>query len=146
MESVAYRNLVLGERAREASRTRKARGDGPGDNTDRKLSSVLGHYLHEDTGRVGTYGDRILDVNFPLCVSSEAAAVCDVLQHGPIWVLCLAVYDREGELEGCFRVGSEGNVVRFTAADFDTCQGVPSFCTGRGVRERPDDSQSAVKG
>jgi hypothetical protein len=133
LESVAYRDLVLGERAVEARRTCKARGDGPGDDTDRKLFSIPRQHLH--TGNVGggeTHGDRILDHDLPLPVSSEATPVCDVLQHGAIWILLLAVNNREGELEGCFRVACECDVVRFTAADFDTCQGVPSFCAAKG--------------
>jgi len=92
-----------------------------------------GYCLHEGTGETGTYGDRILDVNIPLRVSSETTAVCDVLQHAAIWVLFLAVHDRKGEIEGCFRVGGECDVGRFTPTNFDTCRGVPSFGTGRGV-------------
>ena len=79
-----------------------------------------------------THGDRILDLDIRPPVSSEATPVCDVSQHCAIWILCLAVNNRKGELEGCFRVARECDVVRFTAANFDTCQGVPGFCAAKG--------------
>ena len=135
LESVAYRDLVLGERAGEAGRPREAGADDPGGDTDRKLFSILRQHL-VGGGRGGderrmTHGNRILHLDVRPPVSSEATAVCDVLQHDAIWILFLAVNNFEGELEGCFRVACECDVVRFTAADFDTCQRVPSMCAAK---------------
>ena len=88
--------------------------------------------MHGDGGGGETHGDRILDLDIRPPVSSEATPVCDVFQHFPIWVLCLAVYDRKRELEGCFRVACECDVARFAAADFGTCRGVPGLCAAKG--------------
>jgi hypothetical protein len=76
-----------------------------------------------------THGDGVFDVNLPPRVTGEATAVCDILQDGAIWVLCLAVHNREGELEGYVRVGCECDVVLFTPADFDARERVPGLCT-----------------
>jgi len=79
----------------------------------------------------GTHSDRILDLDVLPPVSSEATPVCNIPQHGAIWVLLLAVDNREGKLKGRFRVACKCDVVRFTAAHFDTCQGVPSLCAAK---------------
>lgn len=50
MESVAYRDLVLCERAVEARRTRKARVDGPGEDADRKLFSMPRQHSYMEVG------------------------------------------------------------------------------------------------
>lgn len=91
MESVAYRDLVFGERAGEARRTREARGDGRNDYANRKLFSIPYQKLHWGAGGGRTHGDRILDLDIRPLVSSEATPVCDVLQYCAIWILLLAI-------------------------------------------------------
>ena len=96
-----------------------------------RIESCSQYCIRTCTGVVGggrTHGDRILDLDLRPLISSESASVCDVLQHCTIWILLLAVNNRKGELEVCFRVAGKCDVVRFTAADFDTCQGIPGLC------------------
>ena len=91
-----------------------------------------------------THGDRILNLDLRPLVSGEATPVCDVLQHCSVRVLLLAVNNRQGEPEGCLRVAGKCDVGRFTAADFDTCQGVPGLCTTKYFVQRLDDSCGSI--